>query len=56
MPDKPDAGRLHRVWLDKQEKIASFHPVEGYGEQSFFDHDFFMNFLHALQAQGFRFQ
>lgn len=56
MPDKHDMDRIHTVWLDKQEKITSFHPVEGYGEQSFFDHDFFMNFLHALQTQGFRFQ
>ena len=44
------------VWMDEGGRIASFHPVEGYREQRFHNHDFFLEFLQGLQAQGYRFQ
>ena len=46
----------HIVWLNEQDRIASFHQVEGYYIQTFNGYDFFMNFLHALQQRGYRFQ
>lgn len=46
----------HIVWLNEQDRIASFHHVEGYFSRTFGSHDFFMNFLHSLQERGFRFQ
>ena len=46
----------HIVWLNEQDRIASFHHVEGYHIQTFHCHDFFMNFLHSLQERGYRFQ
>ena len=46
----------HNVWLNDQERIASFHHVDGYSIRSFSCHDFFMNFLHSLQERGYRFQ
>jgi len=46
----------HIVWLSEQDRIASFHHVEGYYTQTFTCHDFFMNFLHSLQERGYRFQ
>ena len=44
------------VWIDEQEKIASFHPVEGYRKHTYSNHELFMELLQALQQQGFRFQ
>ena len=44
------------VWIDEQEKIASFHPVEGYRKHTYQNHECFMEFLRTLQQQGFRFQ
>ena len=44
------------VWLSEKERIASFHPVEGYREQHFLDHQFFLNYLQQLQNQGYQFQ
>lgn len=44
------------VWLDLENRIASFHPVEGWQRQSFLVREFFLNYLHALQEQGYRFQ
>ncbi len=46
----------HVVWLNEQDRIASFHYVEGYNIQTFSCHDFFMSFLHSLQERGYRFQ
>ena len=46
----------HTVWLSEQDRIASFHHVEGYNIQTFSCHDFFMSFLHSLQERGYRFQ
>lgn len=44
------------VWLNEQDRIASFHQVDGYEKQTFNTHDFFMKFLHSLQERGYRFQ
>ena len=44
------------VWLCDAARIASFHPVEGFREQHFLDHQFFLNYLQQLQNQGYRFQ
>jgi len=46
----------HIVWLNEQEKIASFHNEDGYQEQEFTCREFFIAFLHTLQEQGYRFQ
>ena len=46
----------HIVWVNDQDRIASFHHVEGYYIQTFSCHDFFMSFLHSLQERGYRFQ
>lgn len=37
------------VWIDEQEKIASFHPVEGYRKHTYQNHECFMEFLRTLQ-------
>lgn len=44
------------VWVSERDRIASFHPVDGYCRQAFRRRDFFMDFLHSLQERGFRFQ
>ena len=47
---------IHTVWISEQDRIASFHPVEGYVVQTFVNHDFFMSYIHSLQERSFRFQ
>lgn len=44
------------VWMDADQRIASFHAMKGYREQCFRNHDYFLEFLHGLQQQGYRFQ
>ena len=44
------------VWIDEQEKIASFHPVEGYGKHTYNEQETFLELLSILQQCGFRFQ
>lgn len=48
--------RNQTVWLDEQQRIASFHSVEGYHQRDFVCYDFFMSFLQSLQERGYRFQ
>ena len=50
------AAQLWVVWLDEKEKIASFHPVEGYRRQEFSNKEYFQSYMMALQERGFRFQ
>ena len=51
-----DYGNCHIVWLNEQERIASFHAVDQYRRYDFHAHELFMSFLQALQQQGYRFQ
>ena len=44
------------VWLNDDERIASFNPVNCYRQLSFHNHSYFLDFLLALQQEGFRFQ
>lgn len=46
----------HVVWVSEEARIASFHPVEGYLPRRFWNHAFFMGYLHSLQRRSFRFQ
>ena len=48
--------QLHTVWLDKKEKIASFHPLDNCEHNSFTDHAEFISYLMSLQLSGYRFQ
>ena len=49
-------GKPYIVWLCETCRIASFHPVEGYRQQCFTTHEFFLNDLQQLKNQGYRFQ
>ncbi len=49
-------SRGYRVWVGETDRIASFHPVEGYREEQFCYHEYFIKYLRDLQARGFRFQ
>lgn len=44
------------VWVDAQEKIASFHNVERSDPMHFNQHEMFMPYLFTLTMQGYRFQ
>lgn len=48
--------KIWNVWLDAEEKIASFHWVKDYKLQTFPEHDDFFKYLQSLQEEGFRFQ
>ena len=43
------------VWLNDQERIASFHSVDGYERKEFLSHEHFIGFLQALTCSGYRF-
>lgn len=47
---------VHTVWVGEEDRVASFHPVDNYREQTFSCHDYFISYLRALQERGFRFQ
>ncbi|WP_162611076.1 hypothetical protein [Flavonifractor sp. An91] len=47
---------LHRLWLEDEARIVSFHPMEGWRLLNFWDHGHFMGFLQSLQQKGYRFQ
>lgn len=49
-------GSNNIIWLNEQDRIASFHHVEGYHIRQFQCRDFFMTFLSSLQERGYRFQ
>ena len=44
------------VWIDEQEKIVSFHYVEGYRKHTYNEQKTFLELLSILQQCGFRFQ
>lgn len=46
----------HTIWVNEQDRIASFHLVEGYQAHSFQNMDFFLDYVYSLQERGFRFQ
>ena len=43
------------VWLDDQERIASFHSVDGYERKEFLSHEHFIGFVQTLTRSGYRF-
>ena len=51
-----NTAQIWVVWLDERAKIASFHHVEGYRQQEFFNQDYFHSYMMSLQQRGFRFQ
>ena len=51
-----DTAQVWVVWLDEGAKIASFHHVEGYRQQQFFNQEYFHSYMMSLQQRGFRFQ
>ena len=54
--EKEEDAKIRRVWVGEAERIASFHPVEGYRRESFTCQADFLQFLQELQKRGFRFQ
>lgn len=44
----------HTIWTNEVERIASFHPVEGFTEKTFVSRDYYVSFL--LSLHGYRFQ
>ena len=43
---------LHRLWLEDEARIVSFHPMEGWRLLDFLDHGHFMGFLQDLQQRA----
>lgn len=51
-----DRSDVHRIWIGEADRIASFHPVDEYRLQTVSGYEDYVEFLQALQEQGFRFQ
>ena len=47
---------LHRLWLEDEARIVSFHPMEGWRLLDFLDHGHFMGFLQSLPYKLYRFE
>ena len=47
---------VHTVWVGEDDRIASFHAVDSYQQQTFVNREYFIDYLRALQERGFRFQ
>jgi len=47
---------IHTVWVGEDDRIASFHAVDSYQQQTFANREYFIAYLRALQERGFRFQ
>ena len=47
---------VHTVWVGEDDRIASFHAVDSYQQQTFANREYFIDYLRALQERGFRFQ
>ena len=47
---------VHTVWVGEDDRIASFHAVDPYQQQTFASREYFIDYLRALQERGFRFQ
>jgi len=45
-----------RLWVDTQEKIVSFHPVEGYELMEFHDAALFFRCIDIYTHQHYRYQ
>lgn len=56
MENNEQHSAVHTVWVGEQDRIVSFHPIEGYILRTFYDRDFFISFLQSLQVNGYRFQ
>ncbi len=48
--------RIHQIWIGKQERVASFHAVDGYEQKTVLGQREYVEFLQKLQEQGYRFQ
>ena len=47
---------LHRLWLEDEARIVSFHPMVGWRLLDSLDDGRFMGVLQDLQQKGYRFQ
>lgn len=45
-----------KIWIAADEKIASFHHIEGYQRAQFMNHEFFLSKVQSLIDAGFKFQ
>lgn len=45
-----------RVWISDEDKIISFHPIDGYVEKALDTQDDFISFLMIHGSSGYRFQ
>lgn len=50
------ASDVHTVWVGEGDRIASFHAVDSYQQQTFASREYFIDYLRSLQERGFRFQ
>lgn len=44
------------VWLDPQDQVASFHPVEGWEKKEYTDLEGFRSLTEGLLRDGYKFQ
>lgn len=49
-------ARIRQAWINREEKIISFHFVEGYEEELIVNDEEFLQFIKWYSKQGYKFQ
>lgn len=52
----PNAPRVFDMWIDRADKLVSFHPVEGCQRMGFTDRESFLCEILSMAQAGYRFQ
>lgn len=53
---KPSTARILSAWINKKDRVISFHPVPGYHRFRTRDADAFWQKIRALVEEGWRLQ
>ena len=48
--------RIRKAWINREEKIISFHFVEGYVKENITNDEEFLRFIKWYTKQGYKFQ
>ena len=56
MEKKPQQEELFRVWIDAEQRIVSFHEVEGSQLLEFRDRELFLKCVDQYVARQYRYQ
>lgn len=54
--EAPETGPVFRIWVDRQRRVVSFHPLEGCPQLEFHSRELFFRCADQYTARQFRWQ